>query len=299
MIDKGVAIFKNPIEDKENGYLIDKVDINKLIRKTILADKQINGIVLTDKRSTIILDEEDDDKSIKYNMVYKDDKIIISGAIYKGNKEITNIKREIDVETLVDQISDTMRNNINKTLNVTSLPLVLEALEDIKDQIYKSSFENNIMLTREEYNYRINIYSAMNDTLIGVANRVFIENGSLILMEAIFYDTSYISEVNVKVILDEENVVEFNGLNLESSSGKSIKYCSFSLFDSTVVKNKENNKADKLNLKGLKLPYKNTKTKVMEDELLMLNNQNTLIKCYKLNKCMNIKKININKYLLS
>ena len=303
MISNGVITLSNPIEDKENGFLIDKIDLNKLVQKTIIADKKINGIVLSNELSSIEIDEDEEpDKVIKYNLRYEDEKVIMSGIIYKNDKEITKIEREIDIDTLVEQITKSVRNNIGMSFSITTIPVLSETLEEIKDQIYKSSFESNIMLTGEEYNHRINIYSEQTNDFLGVANRAYIENGSLILMETIYNPNVSVTNqgnISIKIIIDEENVVIFDNLTLESSNGKSIKYCSFSLMYAKVAKRKENNDATKLNMKGLKLPYRNSKTKILEDELILLNSQNALIRCYKQNKTMNIKKININKYLLS
>ena len=92
-------------------------------------------------------------------------------------------------------------------------------------------------------------------------------------------------------------------LNLNSENGKSIKYCSYNLNDSKIAKKNpskdETYNAEKLKLKGLKLPNKDMSTNYLVEELIKQNDQGTLIKCYKQNKKMNIIKVNINKYLLS
>ena len=296
-IENDVIILDNPIEDTENGYIIDRIDIRKLVSKRLMADSKIDGVSLTNNLSVISFREQD--MIIKYGMQYDNEKIIVTGTIFKDGEEHIKVDKEIDLEVLTTQITESIKERNGKGLNVSSLPIITEKLEEIKDEFYKTSFNNNIMLLREEYNYKINIYISGTDTLIGTANRLLIEGNSLLLMEAIMFDQYSLNNVDLKMIIDHENVVVFEDLLLDSSSGKSIKYCSFNIIDCRVAKRREYNNPDKLKFKGIKLPYKNASTKALLDELLRLNSQNSLIRCYKQNKSMNIEKLNINKYLLS
>lgn len=296
-IENDVIILDNPIEDTENGYIIDRIDIKKLVSKRLMADSKIDGISLTNNLSVISFREQD--MIIKYGMQYDNEKIIVTGTIFKDGTEDLKVDKEIDLNVLVNQITESIKERNCKGLNVSSLPIITEKLEEIKDEFYKTSFNNNIMLLREEYNYKINMYVSGTDTLIGTANRLLIEGNSLLLMEAIMFDQYSLNNVDLKMIIDHENVVVFEDLLLDSSSGKSIKYCSFNIIDCRIAKKREYNDPDKLKFKGIKLPYRNASTKALLDELLRLNSQNSLIRCYKQNKSMNIEKLNINKYLLS
>ena len=140
--------------------------------------------------------------------------------------------------------------------------------------------------------------------MIGVANRLLIQNEIMVLFEVILFNAEdSLDNTDIKVIINENEAIIFKNLKINSNNGKSIKYCSFDLNNTKIAKKnpskEENYNAEKLKLKGLKLPNKDMSTSYLIEELLKNNEQETLIKCCKRNKRMNIVKININKYLLS
>ena len=140
--------------------------------------------------------------------------------------------------------------------------------------------------------------------MLGIANRLLIQNDIMVLFEVISFDAeASLDNIDIKIIINENEAIIFKSLKLNSENGKSIKYCSFNLTNAKAAKKnptkEESYNAEKLKLKGLKLPNKDMSTNYLIEELVKQNDQGTLIKCYKQNKKMNIVKININKYLLS
>ena len=304
-IKKGIIHLENPIVDEENDYSIDKIDLNKLVTRKIASDVIVDGIALDRVYNPINTNSESDKLTIKYNMQYEDETgMTLTGSINKQDKELFKIDTNINIDTLVAQIIDSIANKSNKSINISSLSVVQEALDGIKNKLCSAAFSNNVLLSNEEFNYRIDIYKAGTDNLLGIANRMFIDGNIMMLSEVIVFDSNVVlSKIDIKMVIDENNAIIFKGLNLNSESGKSIKYCSFDLNDAKVAKKQpgkgETYNAEKLKLKGLKLPYKDTSTKYLLDELIKQNEHGKLIKCYKQNKSMNIIKINVNKYLLS
>lgn len=304
-IKKGIIHLENPIVDKENDYSIDKINLNKLVARKIASDAIVDGIALDRVYNPISTNSENDKLIIKYDMQYEDETgMTLTGSINKQNKELFKIDINISIDTLVAQITDFIANKSNKNINVASLPVIQEALDNIKDKLYSVAFSNNVLLSNEEFNYRIDIYKAGTDNLLGIANRMFVDGNIMMLSEVIVFDSNAsLSKIDIKMVIDESNAIIFKGLTLNSESGKSIKYCSFDLNDAKVAKKQpgrgETYNAEKLKLKGLKLPYKDTSTKYLLDELIKQNEHGNLIKCYKQNKSINIVKINVNKYLLS
>ena len=303
-IKKGIMHLPNPIVDEENDYSIDKIDLNKLIARKIASDAIVDGIALDRIYNPINTNSESDKMTIKYDMQYEDETgLTLIGSINKQDRELFRIDANIDIDTLVVQIVDSIANKSNKNINVASLPIIQETLDTIKDKLYDAAFGNNVLLSNEEFNYRIDIYKAGTDNLLGIANRMFIDSNIMMLSEVIAFDSNAsLNKIDIKMVIDENNAIIFKGLNLNSESGKSIKYCSFDLNDAKVAKKQpgkgEIYNAEKLKLKGLKLPYKDMSTKYLLDELIKQNEHGKLIKCYKQNKSMNIVKINVNKYLL-
>ena len=303
-IKKGIVHLENPIVDKENDYSIDKINLNKLVARKIASDSIVDGIALDRIYNPINTDNENDKLTIKYNMQYEDETgITLTGSINKQDKEIFKIDANINIDTLVTQVTDSITNKNNKNINIASLSIIQDTLKDIKDKLYSAAFTNNVLLSNEEFNYRIDIYKSGTDNLLGIANIMFIDGNVMMLSEVIAFDSNAsLSKIDIKMVIDENNAVIFKGLTLNSESGKSIKYCSFDLNDAKVAKKQpgrgETYNAEKLKLKGLKLPYKDMSTKYLLDELIKQNEHGNLIKCYKQNKSMNIVKINVNKYLL-
>lgn len=295
--DNGIFILDNPIEDKENGYVIDKIDLNKISDFVVVANSKMEGIVLNNVMTPIV-SSNDDNMRIEYNIEYDGEHVITSGTVYQQDTEqiYTNVK--VDSNTVIAQLIDAVSQN-NKKLDIAKLPVIASAIDVIQDTVYKKAFESNILLAKEEYNYKINLYKPGTSEIIGIANRMFIQHKTLVLMEAILFSDQYsLDKVDIKVILDKEHAIYIKDLSLDAKNGKAIRYCSYNMMDAKISKITEQNDDTKMRLKGLKLPYKNMSTITMESQLISSNEQNMLIKCFKQNKRMNIVTIDINKYLL-
>lgn len=302
-IKNGIVYLKEAIEDKENGYKINTIDLNKLVDKKVAADSEIDGIRLESTFNTIRIDENKK-ITLEYILEYTDEtpKLTLTGKVKTNGDELFSITCDIDIDTLIMQIVDSISKN-NRNINVGGLEIMQKALDKIKDQAYKAAFKNNILLAEEEFNYRINVYKANSDSLIGIANRLFITKDIVTLMEFIAFDAeTQINTVDIQMVIDDQCAIYMKDLSLHSESGKSIKYCAFRITDGKIaIKSPSRGEVynpEKLKLKGLKLPYKNSSTKYLLEELMRQNDHGALIRCYKQNKSINIVKINVNKYLL-
>ena len=294
--DKGIFILENPIEDKENGYIIDKIDLNKISECTLMANGELEGIILSNVM-TPITSNNDSAMKIEYDIKYADKQIVLSGTVYQRDEQRISVMSYIDPNSVTSQLINAVTDN-NKKIDLAKLPAISSAIEVMKDDIYKKAFESNIMLEKEEYNYKINLYKPGTSEVIGVANRMFIQHKTLMLMETIFFADQSADKIDVKIILDKENVIYIKDLALSAKNGKAICYCAYDMMDAKISKVAEQNDDTKMKLKGLKLPYKNMSTITMESQLISANEHNALIRCFKQNKRMNIVTIDINKYLL-
>ena len=304
-IKKGILYLDTPIEDIENDYVISKVNLNNLAKEKIAPNNTMEGILL-ERTFTPFNTDGNNNMNMKFDLNYDNDeeKLVITGTVMKKEKELFSDTYDIDPHVLVDEILKSLAANKNKNVSVSNAPSITKGVNIVKENLYSKAFEENILLSNEEFNYRIDIYKAGTNNLLGIANRLLIQNDIMMLFEVIAFDTeTSFSKIDIKVILNENEAIIFKSLNLNSENGKSIKYCSYNLNDSKIAKKNpskdETYNAEKLKLKGLKLPNKDMSTNYLVEELIKQNDQSTLIKCYKQNKKMNIIKVNINKYLLS
>lgn len=305
-IKNGIMYLDEPIIDTENDYSIDSIDLSKITNETIAADNIMEGLLL-EKTFTPFKTDNNNDIVMKFGLKYdsdNDNKLSITGTVTKKDKAIFSDNYELDSYKLVEEILTTLKNNKNKNVSISSLNIITKGINIIKENLYSKAFNENILLSNELFNYRIEIFRAGTNNMIGVANRLLIQNDIMVLFEVILFNTEdSLDNTDIKVIINENEAIIFKSLKINSNNGKSIKYCSFDLNNTKIAKKnpskEENYNAEKLKLKGLKLPNKDMSTSYLIEELLKNNEQETLIKCCKRNKRMNIVKININKYLLS
>ncbi len=305
-IKNGIMYLDEPIIDTENDYSIDSVDLSKIANETIAVDNIMEGLLL-EKTFTPFNTDNNNDIVMKFKLKYdsdNDNKLFIIGTVTKKDKVLFSDNYELDLYELVEEILTTLRNNKNKNVNVSNLNIITKGINIIKENLYSKAFNENILLSNELFNYRIEIFRAGTNNMIGVANRLLIQNDIMVLFEVILFNAEdSLDNTDAKVIINENEAIIFKSLKINSNNGKSIKYCSFDLNNTKIAKKnpskEENYNAEKLKLKGLKLPNKDMSTSYLIEELLKNNEQETLIKCCKRNKRMNIVKININKYLLS
>lgn len=305
-IKNGIMYLDEPIIDTENDYSIDNVDLSKIANETIAVDNIMEGLLL-EKTFTPFSTDNNNDIVMKFKLKYdsdNDNKLFIAGTVTKKDKTLFSDNYELDSYELVEEILTTLKNNKNKNVSISSLNIITKGINIIKENLYSKAFNENILLSNELFNYRIEIFRAGTNNMIGVANRLLIQNDIMVLFEVILFNTEdSLDNTDIKVIINENEAIIFKSLKINSNNGKSIKYCSFDLNNTKIAKKnpskEENYNAEKLKLKGLKLPNKDMSTSYLIEELLKNNEQETLIKCCKRNKRMNIVKININKYLLS
>ena len=305
-IKNGIMYLDEPIIDTENDYSIDSVDLSKIANETIAVDNVMEGLLL-EKTFTPFKTDNNNDIVMKFGLKYdsdSDNKLSITGTVAKKDKAIFSDNYELDSYELIEEILNALKNNKNKNVSISSLNIITKGINIIKENLYSKAFDENILLSNELFNYRIEIFRAGTNNMIGVANRLLIQNDIMVLFEVILFNAEdSLDNIDIKVIINENEAIIFKSLKINSNNGKSIKYCSFDLNNTKIAKKnpskEENYNAEKLKLKGLKLPNKDMSTSYLIEELLKNNEQETLIKCCKRNKRMNIVKININKYLLS
>lgn len=304
-INKGILTLDTPIVDSENGYTIVNVDLNKLAKERIAQDSDMEGIKLN-KAFTPFKSNKNNNMVMKFNIEYNDDteSLALVGKVMQNDKVLFDTSVDLDVEQLIVDILDSLAQNTNNNVSLASLDMVKRAVNTAKETIYSKCFKENILLSNEEFNYRIDIFKAGTNNLLALANRLSISNDIITLYEVVAFDSGAVfDKVDVRVVINEEEAIYFKSLSLTSSNGKSIKYCNFSLNNAQIAKKNPNKNEkynpEKLKLKGLELPAKESNTEFLLRELVNNNDQNTLIKCYKQNKKLSIVKVNINKYLLS
>ena len=291
-IKNGIVTLDTPVVDSENGYTIVNVDLNKLTKERIAQDSEMEGIKLN-KAFTPFRSNKNDSMIMKFNLEYNNDteSLDLVGKVTQGDKVVVDIL-------------DSLAQNTNNNVSLASLEMIRNAVDTARNTIYSKCFKENILLSNEEFNYRIDIFKAGTNNLLALGNRLSISDDTITLYEVIAFDSNAtFDKVDIRVVINEEEAIYFKSLSLNTTNGKSIKYCGFSLNNAQIAKKSPNKNEkynpEKLKLKGLDLTAKESNTEFLLRDLLNNNDHNLLMKCYKQNKKLGVVKVNLNKYLLS
>ena len=304
-IKNGIVTLDTPVVDSDNGYTIVNVDLNKLTKERIAQDSEMEGIKLN-KAFTPFRSNKNDSMIMKFNLEYNNDteSLDLVGKVTQGDKVLFDTYVALNVEQLVVDILDSLAQNTNNNVSLASLEMIRNAVDTARNTIYSKCFKENILLSNEEFNYRIDIFKAGTNNLLALGNRLSISDDTITLYEVIAFDSNAtFDKVDIRVVINEEEAIYFKSLSLNTTNGKSIKYCGFSLNNAQIAKKSPNKNEkynpEKLKLKGLELPAKESNTEFLLRDLLNNNDHNLLMKCYKQNKKLGVVKVNLNKYLLS
>ena len=221
-IKKGILYLDTPIEDIENDYVISKVNLNNLAKEKIPPNNTMEGILL-ERTFTPFNTDGNNNMNMKFDLNYDNDeeKLVITGTVMKKEKELFSDTYDIDPYVLVDEILKSLAANKNKNVSISNAPSITKGVNTVKENLYSKAFEENILLSNEEFNYRIDIYKAGTNNLLGIANRLLIQNDIMMLFEVIAFDTeTSFSKIDIKVILNENEAIIFKSLNFNVFSNK-------------------------------------------------------------------------------
>lgn len=295
-IENGVVTFEKPIKVNKN-YSIDTFDLNKLSDLQLLKSGKINGIQL-DSNYNLMEIKDNNALRLDYDINYVDSNLQITGGVSScTGASIITVQETIDADTLIKESINLLEGD-PKSVNLSSIDTFDNATKLIKSKINESAFENGILLAGEELSYRVNIYDR-NDSLIGLANRAYINESYITLCEVMLFDTkTNINAINIEIVLNKNSAIKIIDLEHNAASGESIKYCRYATSRAKIKVEEGNYEDSRMKLKNLKLPEFDHSVNTLSTELTERNDINLLIKAYKQNKKLNIVKIDINRYLL-
>jgi hypothetical protein len=295
-IENGVVTFEKPIKVNKN-YSIDSFDLNKLSDLQLLKSGKINGIQL-DTNFNLMEIKDNNALRLDYDINYVNDELQITGGVSScTGASIISVQEAVNTDLLIQKAIDLLKDD-PKSVNLSNIDAFDESTKLIKNKINESAFENGILLAGEELNYRINLYDR-NDSLIGLANRAYINESYITLCEVMLFDTkTNINSINIEIVLNKNSAIKIIDLEHNASSGESIRYCRYATSRAKIKLEEGTYEDSKMKLKNLQLPEFDPSVMVLNTALTEQNDINALTKAYKQNKKMNIVKIDINKYLL-
>ena len=295
-IENGVVTFEKPIKVNKN-YSIDSFDLNKLSDLQLLKSGKINGIQL-DSSFNLMEIKENNALRLDYEINYIENSLKITGEVSScTGSSIITVEETMNTDNVIQESMKLLENN-PKSINLANIETFEETTKTIKNKVNESAFENGILLAGEELNYKINIYDR-NDSLIGLANRAYINESYITLCEVMLFDTkTNINNINIEIVLNKNSAIKIVDLEHNASSGESIRYCRYATSRAKIKLEEGTYEDSKMKLKNLKLPEFDPSVITLNTALTEQNDINTLTKAYKQNKKLNIVKIDINKYLL-
>lgn len=295
-IENGVVTFEKPVKVNKN-YSIDTFDLNKLTDLQLLKSGKINGIQL-DSSFNLMEIKENNALRLDYEINYIENSLKITGEVSScTGSSIITVEETMNTDNVIQESMKLLENN-PKSINLANIETFEETTKTIKNKVNESAFENGILLAGEELNYKINIYDR-NDSLIGLANRAYINESYITLCEVMLFDTkTNINNINIEIVLNKNSAIKIVDLEHNASSGESIRYCRYATSRAKIKLEEGTYEDSKMKLKNLKLPEFDPSVITLNTALTEQNDINTLTKAYKQNKKLNIVKIDINKYLL-
>ena len=166
-IKNGILTLDTPVVDNENGYTIANVDLNKLTKERIAQDSEMEGIKLN-KAFTPFRSNKNDNMIMKFNLEYNNDteSLALVGKVTQGDKVLFDTFVDLDVEQLVIDVLDALAQNTNNNVSLASLDMIRSAVDTARNTIYSQGFKENILLSNEELNYRIDIFKEGTNNLL-------------------------------------------------------------------------------------------------------------------------------------
>lgn len=297
-IKNAIITLDPPIVDEENEYTITTIDLNQLITLDIASNEKIYGVVYNNTPMPVS-NKDTDTIGVQYHAYIKDDQVFLRGNVTHNDDPLFNIEKPIDIDRFVEEIRQLITNH--DIINIEKIGAIKTIIEEVKEEIHATAFSENILLSEEEFNYRIELYSAADKKMIGVANRLVMHNDSIFLYEAVLYDPkANIEKIDINIVLNDKNAIVIKNLAIFSNSGVSFKYLSYHVDNSFIMLTEHEGKMDhrKLNFKGINLPEKDYSTIYLSEDLINNNDQAALMRCYKANRKIDAIVVNVNRYLL-
>lgn len=287
-----IISLENPhVINEENK--ITTIDLKKINELNLKHSILIKGVInISEDYSTI--KEHKEKLDIDYTITYENENVTVTG-VFNGKVSKILVSTEMFLEDMLDAISS------KKEIVFRNLRSIKAATDLIKNQIYDTAFENNLILVGDEFKKRINIYNKQNE-LVGIGDRLICcSTVRMIIGECIFFkDVDHTQQYTIETILEDKTLNIMN-VSIYSSSGDSIKYVKLNTENGIIGLEPLENSKNKAPLKScnINMPNKNNDIDYLYNNLLEINSQQILNNYYRFNKKANVIKIDVNKYMIS
>lgn len=307
--EKGILYLTNPVTiDGKKG---DRIDMNKLETIDLDSDSILQGIKLekTKKRitgpsiaasaslSSTIEKESSENLRIVFTMEYANGQVIVRCNLLDYNNaaissKAINIPKEIFVKDFIEIMQTSKRIKYKK------IKCLAQAIEKLKTSINDLSIKDNIILVGDELPYLVNIYDNK-DKKVGIANRLICnQKEEMTLCEVVtFKDLDYDIAYKLEIVTNDKVAIVITDVRVKNSTSEGIKYALLDTYNSSIylLNGDYNSVKPKCNLN---LPGKSLSMSYLSEYLIKNNSSNSLNKYYKLNRKLNVIKIDIDKYML-
>lgn len=286
-----ITLEKSHTINSENE--ITTIDLQKINDLNLKHSILIKGVInISENYATI--KEHKEKLNIDYTITYENENVTVTGVF---NEKINKIL--VSTEMFLTDVLEAL--NSKKEIVFRNLRSIKAATDLIKNQIYDTAFENNLILVGDEFNKRVNIYNKQNE-LVGIGNRLICcSTARMIVGECIFFkEIDHTQQYTIETVLEDKTLNIMN-VAIYSSAGDSIKYVKLNTENGIIgldslddLKNKE-----PLKICNINTPTKNNDIDYLYNNLLDINSQQVLNNYYRFNKKANVIKIDVNKYMIS